>query len=215
MNVESARQSMISRQIRCWDVTDEKILNCFAHIPREDFVPEQYLGVAFADVAIPIGHDQYMLKPVIEGRMLQALNLKQDSRVLVIGTGTGYLTTCVARLADHVTSIEIVAELLQEAHERLRAARVHNVDLQQIDYNDLKPGQGYDRILVTGSLPVFDARLAEWLRPDGQAIVAIGTAPAMTMERIHRDADHYVREKLFETVIPSLVNAPQAETFSF
>lgn len=215
MNVESARQAMIFNQIRNWDVTDPNVLNCFARVPREDFVPEQYLKVAFADVAIPIGHAQHMLKPIVEGRFLQALNLQQDQRVLVIGTGTGYLTACVARLADHVTSIEIVAEFSQAAHERLRSARVHNVDLQHIDYNELRPGHGYDRILATGSLPEFDARLADWLRPDGQAIVAFGNAPAMTVERITRNAEHYTRTKLFETVIDPLVNAPGEASFSF
>jgi protein-L-isoaspartate(D-aspartate) O-methyltransferase len=215
MNVESARQAMISQQIRSWDVTDENILNCFSRIQREDFVPEQYLNVAFADVEIPIGHEQHMLKPIIEGRLLQALDLQQDQRVLVIGTGTGYLTACVARLADHVTSIDIVAEFVQAAHERLRTARAQNVDLQHMDYNELQPGHGYDRILATGSLPLFDPRLVDWLRPDGQAIATIGTAPAMTVERISRDADHYTREKLFETVIAPLNNTLSKENFSF
>jgi protein-L-isoaspartate(D-aspartate) O-methyltransferase len=215
MNYEAAREAMISQQIRCWDVNDERVLDCFKRVPREDYVPDAYLGVAFADVAIPIGHGQSMLKPIVEGRLLQSLNAELNHRVLVVGTGTGYLTACVARLCDHVTSIELKGELLEGAHERLRNARIHNVDLQEIDYYDFSGQSGFDRILLTAALPGFDERLVNWLKPDGLTIATIGKSPAMSVERITRTDEHYRRERLFETVIPSMLNAPEAAAFSF
>ncbi len=215
MNLEPARQQMISQQIRTWDVSDESVLQCLARVPREHFVPDEFMTLAFADIAIPLEMGQQMLKPVVEGRLLQALNLRPDHRVLLIGTGSGFMTACVARLADHVTAVEIFPELHNRARESLTDARVHNVDLQQMDFNDLKPGHAFDRILVTGSMPCFDARLAEWLQPDGESIVIIGSAPAMSVERVRRSEEHYTREKLFETVVPSLLNVPEAEAFSF
>ena len=215
MNLEPARQSMISQQVRTWDVSDQSVLKCLARVPREHFVPDEFVTLAFADTAIPLGHGQQMLKPVVEGRLLQALNLSPDNRVLVIGTGSGFMTACVARLADHVTAVEIFPELHNRARDRLTDARVHNVDLQQIDFNDLRPGHNFDRILVTGSMPGFDVRLAEWLQPDGQCVMIIGSAPAMSVERVRRNEDHYTREKLFETVVPPLLNVPAADPFSF
>jgi protein-L-isoaspartate(D-aspartate) O-methyltransferase len=215
MNFEAAREAMISQQIRCWDVNEPDVLDCFKRVPREDYVPEQYLGVAFADVAIPIGAGQTMLKPAVEGRMLQALDCDAGSRALVIGTGTGYLTACVAHLCDHVTSIDINGDFVGSAYERLRAARISNVDVQEADYYGFNVSHGFDRILVTASLPAFDDRLAEWLKPGGLAIAPIGEAPAMSVERIERGDETYSRTALFETVIPQMLNAPEPNEFRF
>ena len=217
MNLELARQHMITQQIRSWDVTDPEILNCLARVPREHFVPEEFVTLAFADTSIPLGHGQTMLKPVVEGRLLQALNLQPNNRVLVVGTGSGYLTACIARLATHVTSLEIVPELHHKAHEHLRDARVTNVDLQAIDFQDFQPTQSFDRIFVTGSMPEFDARFAEWLTTDqdNACLMIVGLAPAMSVERINRNENHYTREKLFETVVPPLQNLPATDAFRF
>jgi protein-L-isoaspartate(D-aspartate) O-methyltransferase len=215
MNLEPARQAMISQQIRTCEVSDRAVLDCLARVPREHFVPDEFMTLAFSDVEIPLGHGYKMLRPVVEGRLLQALNLNPEHRVLLIGTGSGFTTACVARLADHVTAVEIFADLHEYARDRLTDARVHNVDLQHADFNELNPGHGFDRILLTGSMPRFDARMAEWLEPEGQCIMVTGTAPAMRVERISRTGERYRRETLFETVVPPLLNVPAAERFTF
>ena len=99
MNTEQARTNMVENQIRPWEVLDPRVLESLAAVHREDFVPARHRALAFADLALPIGHGETMMKPVVEGRLLQALGLEALKSVLEIGTGTGFLTACLARLA--------------------------------------------------------------------------------------------------------------------
>ena len=98
-NFEQARFNMIEQQIRPWEVLDQRVLDTLASMPREDFVPERYRNLAFSDVAIPLGHGEVMLKPPSRGRILQALAPRPVDQVLEVGTGSAYLTACLARLA--------------------------------------------------------------------------------------------------------------------
>ena len=102
MNFELARTQMLGQQLRAWEVLDDRVLRAFAETPRENFVPRDYRDLAFADTEIPLGHGQTMLAPKVEGRMLQALQVEPIDDVLVVGTGSGYLTACLARLAKRV-----------------------------------------------------------------------------------------------------------------
>ena len=215
MNIELTRERMIYHQIRPWDVSDKRVLAALAATPREQFVPDAYRQLAFADTAIPLACGQAMLKPVLEGRLLQALQAEPDHQTLVIGTGSGFLTACVAALSAKVISIDIHAELVDAAAIRLADEKVHNVKLQNLDFNKLNPGTGFDRILVTGSMPLFDARLPEWLKDYGRLVMITGTAPSMAVELITRSAEQYTRESLFETVVAPLENVPTPAAFSF
>ena len=215
MQLEQARQQMIYHQIRPWDVFDDRVLATLSSVPREQFVPQQYRKLAFADTAIPLDCGQSMLKPIIEGRMLQNLDIRPADKVLVIGTGSGYLTACAAALGERVTSIDIHRELVEAAAIKLTDAQIHNVELQTEDFNNFHAAGGFDRILVTGSMPTFDARLVEWLRPAGKLIMITGTAPAMEVELIRRDEISFTREILFETVVLRLENVPVPKTFHF
>ena len=87
-----ARELMVEQQIRPWDVLDIKVLDVLARLPREAFVADAHRALAYADVELPIGHGQKMMKPVIEGRTLQALDLQPGDEVLEIGTGSGFLS---------------------------------------------------------------------------------------------------------------------------
>ena len=120
-NPELARQNMIENQVRPWEVLDPRVLDVLSAVRREDFVPARYRNLAFADTALPLGHDEVMMKPVIEGRVLQALGLNADDRVLEIGTGSGFLTACIARLAMSVTSVELHADFAESARARIAA----------------------------------------------------------------------------------------------
>ena len=99
MNFEQARFNMVEQQVRTWEVLDERVLQLLETTHREDFVPVRYRKMAFADIAIPLDHDQNMMKPVVEGRLLQSLEIKEDETVLEIGTGSGFITACLAQLA--------------------------------------------------------------------------------------------------------------------
>ena len=102
MNFERARYNMVEQQVRTWEVLDNRVLDILENIEREDFVPVRYRKLAFADLNILLKFDQIMMKPVVEGRMLQAIELRQDETVLEIGTGSGFITACLARMAKHV-----------------------------------------------------------------------------------------------------------------
>lgn len=215
MQTEIARHQMIYHQVRPWDVFDEQILDAMSHIPREQFVPVHYRNLAFADTHIPLPCGQSMLKPIEEGRMLQTLQPKPDDRALVIGTGSGYVSACLAQLVDHVTSVDIHAELVDAAAVKIADEKIRNIELKLADYFELSPTTQYDCILVTGSVAEFDTRAPEWLTPGGRLVTVVGNAPSMTVELVTRTDQTYQRSKLFETVLAPLENAPVEDSFSF
>jgi protein-L-isoaspartate(D-aspartate) O-methyltransferase len=153
MNVETARSQMLGQQIRAWDVLDNRVLAVLGEVPREEFVPADFRELAFADIEIPLQHDQCMMAPKIEGRLLQALELEPIDDVLEIGTGTGFLTACLSRLARSVTSVDIFEEFVGNAGRLLQTHCLRNVNLQTADALELGTGTRYDAIAITASLP--------------------------------------------------------------
>ena len=152
MNKDFARQQMIEQQVRAWDVLDGVVLASLKKVQRELFVPEGFESLAFADTEIPIGHGEMMMTPTIEGRVLQALGLVGSERVLEIGTGSGFLTACLAKLSAHVTSIDIYDDFLDSANRRLAKCTIENVDLKKMDGTRELPTGTFDAIAVTGSM---------------------------------------------------------------
>lgn len=215
MDIEPVRLWMITHQIRPWNVLNERVLAALATVKREHFVPDAYSTLAFADVEIPLACGQRMLKPILEGRLLDVLKPAAEHETLVIGTGSAYVTACLANLTRRVTAIDIHAELTAAAQEQLNAEKLYNVELVTADYQNYAPEASFDRILVTGSMPLFDTRLVDWLKPDGRLILTTGAAPNMAIEAVTRSGNHYSRERLFESVVPVLVNVAHPPTFSF
>ena len=216
MTLEAARSQMVNQQVRTWDVLDQRVLDALTVVPREAFAPDAYRDVALADVDIPIGQGQYMAAPKLVGRMIQSLNLEPGHRVLEIGTGSGYATACLAKLAGHVTSLDVQPEFSAKAAERLNALSIDNVDLITIDAFDFEPDVQFDAILVNGSLPEFAGQFQDWLRPDGCLVVVVGEGVVMEAVRVTRLSEQeWARESLFETVLPALIHAPQSEAFVF
>src|SRR5688572_25373128 len=165
MNFELARTQMLGQQLRAWDVLDERVLRAFAETARENFVPREYRDLAFADAEIPLEHGQSMLAPKVEGRILQALQVEPIDEVLVVGTGSGYLTACLARLAKHVTSVDIFPDLIAAAQPRIAACGIRNVTLDTADALALSYRARFDAIAVTGSTPTLDRHFIDMLRP--------------------------------------------------
>ena len=207
---------MVDQQIRTWEVLDSRVLDVLAEVPREMFVPRAYRDLAFADTQIPIGCGQNMLAPKMHGRILQALNIAAHDRILEIGTGSGYLTACLALLGAQTTSIDIHAELSAGAAAALRSVAGVRPQLQVRDAFGPQPLGEYDVIAVTGSLPVDDRSFEKSLAVGGRLFEVVGTAPVMEARIVRRvEADQWIRESLFETVIDPLLNAPQAPRFVF
>jgi protein-L-isoaspartate(D-aspartate) O-methyltransferase len=215
-DVEAARRQMIEQQVRAWDVLDQGVLEVLAEVPREHFVPEAYRDVAFADSAIPLAHGQCMLPPKLDGRILQALDLGREDEVLEVGTGSGFLTACLARRARHVRTLEIFPDLAQGALRALQALSVTNVTAETSDATKLDESGLYDAIALTASLPLYDPRFERALRPGGRLFVVVGTAPVMEARLVTRvGEDQWAAEALFETVIPPMVHAVGPDPFRF
>ena len=209
MNIEQARYNMIEQQIRTWDVLDQRVLDLVAQVRREKYVPERYRDVAFADLRIPLGNGQVMMEPKLEARVLQTVDVQPGDRVLEIGTGSGYLTACLAELADSVVSYDIDEEVSKEAGYKLASDDYENISLRVGDaMDDLHLNEQFDVIVITGSLPVMDKRFHDLLTEGGRLFLVVGEAPAMEAMLITRVGEHeWASQSLFETELPPLINA--------
>ena len=216
MNTDFARQQMIRQQVRAWDVFDEDVLDVLASVARENFVPEGYEALAFADTEIPIGNDELMMTPTVEGRLLQALKLTGDDNVLEIGTGSGFVTACLAKLAGKVTSIDIYPDFIESARAKLAECDIDNVELLEMDGTAELPEGQFDAIAVTGSIQKFDPRFVEALAPGGRLFVVVGDAPVMEASLVVRTGDNdWQSEAIFETELEPLTNGALPPQFSF
>lgn len=214
MNIEQARHAMIEQQIRPWDVVDMQVLNTMLQVPRERFVPEQYQSLAFADAQLPLAHGQFMLKPVVEARMLQALALNANDEVLEIGTGSGFITACLASMARSVTSIDLYEDFISAARAHLNALDLNNVRLLHSDALNYEPNQQFDVIAVTAAVSTVPANFLEWLRPGGRLFVVEGDTPAQEALCITRTAEGFERKSLFETDVPYLLGTEPVDHFT-
>jgi len=210
-----ARETMVEQQIRPWDVLDARVLEVLARLPREAFVGERHRALAYADLELPLGHGETMLKPVLEGRALQALALDGSEAVLEIGTGGGFLTACLGSLARDVVSLERHADLADAARGRLQAQGIGNVDVITADAFAWEPDRQFDAICVTGAVDAVPSRFVQWLRPGGRMFVVHGRVPAMEAVLVRNDVNGQRIESLFETELPYLAGAEPTPEFKF
>lgn len=215
INFDLARHNMVEQQVRTWEVLDQRVLDVIGQLPREEFVMARYRKLAYADLALPLDHDQVMMKPVVEGRMLQALGLTGDEQVLEIGTGSGYITACLARLAQSVVSIDVIDQLVDVAERRLRDHDIENVTITVADaLGDFEPHRAFDAVVVTGSAAQVPPTFKEWVKPGGRLFMVSGQSPAMEAQLMTRvDIDRWDTESLFETDLPRLIGAEDPEVF--
>lgn len=217
MDFEQARFNMIENQIRTWDVLDQAVLDSIAAVKREDFVADEYRSLAFADMRIPLGHGETMLSPKLEARLLQECGLSPGDNVLEVGTGSGYVTALLCKLAGNVVSVEINPEFAATARSRLEAAGFGNAVLEVADAaNGWEQAAPYDVILLTGSVPELPDAFKRQLKIGGCLLAVIGEEPVMATTRITRVSENdYAASVLFETCIPPLHNIPRRERFVF
>ncbi|MDX1811550.1 MAG: protein-L-isoaspartate O-methyltransferase, partial [Gammaproteobacteria bacterium] len=165
----------------------------------------------------PLAHGQQMLHPKIEAHLLQSLNLKPSDRVLEVGTGSGCVTAMIASLAGHVDSLDIFADMQQEASKKLAAHNINNVTMIEADGS---AGWGsvdeYDAIAITGSMPELPQQYVDALKIGGRLFAIIGEGESMEMIQVTRPyGDKWERKSIFETYVPPLVNAVKPPKFVF
>ncbi|MET0815393.1 MAG: protein-L-isoaspartate O-methyltransferase [Pseudoxanthomonas sp.] len=216
IDYNQAREMMVEQQVRPWDVLDARVLGVLATLPREKFVPEIHRALAYADVEIPLGHGQKMMKPVVEGRTLQALLLQDGEEVLEVGTGGGYLAACMGALAREVVSLEIDPGLAGRARAQLDASGYgNNVRIENIDALRYSTDRRFDAICVTAAMVEVPSQFLQWLRPGGRLFVVRGLSPVMEAVLVHHDVNGPRIESLFETDLPYLVGAAPVPQFVF
>jgi len=215
LDFERARFNMVEQQVRTWDVLDARVLDVLREIRREDFVPPRYRKLAFADVALPLEGAESMMKPVVEGRMLQALAVQCEDAVLEIGTGSGFITACLAWLGRDVTSVEIHAGMAERARSRLASAGRTNTKVEVADaVTAYEPGREFDCICVTGAVFAIPEKFKRWLRVGGRLFAVRGEGPAMQAVLVTRAGEEeFTEQKLFETDINYLINAGPPRRF--
>ena len=215
-DLQQARRNMVENQVRTFEVLDARVLETLAELPRESFVLPPYRALAYADLALPLAHGELMMKPIVEGRALQALALQSHESVLEVGTGSGYFTACLAKLAGRVVSVDRHADFIETARERLKDAGIGNAELLHADaLRDFKPAQAFDAVAVTGAVASVPAMFRDWLKPGGRMFVVTGMEPAMRALLLRRESDgHLGEERLFETESPYLAGAEPAQRFS-
>ena len=218
LDYAKARELMVEQQVRPWDVLDARVLDVLATLPRDRFVPEAHRTLAYADLALPIGHGEVMMKPVVEGRMLQALDLQPGDEVLEVGTGSGFIAACLGRLARTVTTLERHADLASAARARLAGEGLAgNVEVVHADALGWDAGaRRFDAVCVTGAVATLPPRFLSWLRPGGRVFAVHGVAPAMeaVLATAPADGDGEPRiASLFETDLPYLAGAGPVPRF--
>jgi protein-L-isoaspartate(D-aspartate) O-methyltransferase len=213
LDYAKARELMVEQQIRPWDVLDPRVLDVLAATPREAFVPDAHRNLAYTDLPLPLAHGEQMMKPVVEGRCLQALSLAPGDDVLEIGTGSGFLTACLAGLAREVVSLERHADLADSARARLAARGTGNVNVIHADAFAWQNPRRFAAICVTGAVSTIPPQFLEWLQPEGRMFIVRGRSPAMEAVLVRNQSGTPRIESLFETDLPYLAGAAPAPTF--
>jgi len=214
---EQARFNMVEQQVRPWEVMDQRVLEVMQELPRENFVSDEYKGLAYADIQVPLANGHHMLKPVIVGRLLQALNIQPTDTILEIGTGSGYVTACLASLGKQVTSIEIDNDIATQAAKNLATLDLDNITLQVGDaIHSIPDNAPFDVIAVTANIPECTNILPKELNDGGRLFIITGESPNMAAQLITRiHGDNFRTETLFETEVETLESIPEKEAFSF
>lgn len=220
MDFEKARFNMVEQQVRPWDVLDPRVLEVISDIPRENFTPDQYKNLAYVDTRIPLGdyegHPCTMANPVIEGRILQELHIDEDDLILEIGTGSGYLTACLAKLGRHVDSVDINEDLVAMAEKNLRTLGITNINLSTGDASETwDQKRNYDVIVLSAAFDTIPESYRNLLKVGGRMFVVTGEPPVMTAHLVTRTGDKtWTVDDLFETLIEPIIK-PVERKFVF
>jgi protein-L-isoaspartate(D-aspartate) O-methyltransferase len=214
MNFNTARENMLLNQVRTWDFISPDIIEIMRKLQREEFVPVEHRKLAFSDLEIPLGHDEMMMKPIVEGRILQALELPGKEKVLEVGTGSAYMTALLALSSKHVTSIDIHKSFTDSAIEKLAEANITNVDCLNQDLYSSDITDQFDRIVITGSVEDVPDFLFKNINKNGKIFAIIGDNPIMEACIISNESEKEKQvESLFETVVKPLATSEETSVF--
>jgi protein-L-isoaspartate(D-aspartate) O-methyltransferase len=174
-STDAARARMVARQLRARGISDERVLAAMAKVPRHEFVPAASRPLAYEDEPLPIGHGQTISQPYIVAAMTELARVDARSRVLEVGTGSGYQAAVLAEIARDVYTIEIVEALATEATRTLRRLGYGAVRVRHGDgYRGWKEAAPFDAIIVTAAPPTVPPALLDQLAPGGRLVIPVG-----------------------------------------
>jgi len=206
--LDIAKYNMIEQQIRPCEVNNPSVIDALNTVNRHEFVPEMYQNLAYADCQIPFADAQTMMKPVVEGKILQALNIQANEMCLEVGTGTGYFTACLSALAKEVHSIDINQDLIDKAKQAL--TDFDNITLECGDaFVRLGAGRTFDVIAVTAAVNEIPENFKLALNDGGRMFIILNDAdsPIMRAMLVTRlTYNEWTTTTLFETDINQLIN---------
>ena len=217
MDIKKARKNVIEQQIRPWGGLNIRANQALSDIPRENFVPEEYLSLVFADIEVPLVGGAKMFSPKIEGRILDSLDIQGHETVLEIGTGSGYFTSVLAKLSQSVVTIELDEQLNELAQNKVKKLNLNNITFINDDslaYNF--ENEQYDTIVIGCALPNKNDDFSHLLKPRGKLFVVVGAINQMQAILVQRTSENDWQSKsLFETHLDYMKGTEPSVKFAF
>ena len=217
MDIKKARKNVIEQQIRPWGGLNVRANQALSDIPRENFVPEEYLSLVFADIEVPLVGSAKMFSPKIEGRILDSLDIQGHENILEIGTGSGYFTSVLAKLSQSVVTIELDEQLSQLAQNKVKGLNLNNITFINDDalaYNF--DNEQYDTIVIGCALPNINENFFRLLKPGGKLFMVVGGINQMQATLVQRTSENDWQSKsLFETHLDYMKGAEPSVKFAF
>ena len=217
MDIKQARKNVIEQQIRPWGGLNVRANQALSDIPRENFVPEEYLNLVFADIEVPLIDGAKMFSPKIEGRILDSLDIQGHETVLEIGTGSGYFTSVLAKLSQSVVTIELDEQLSELAQNKVKVLNLNNITFINDDalaYNF--DNEQYDTIVIGCALPNKNESFFRLLKPGGKLFMVVGAINQMQATLVQRTNENEWQSKsLFETHLDYMKGTEPSVKFAF
>ena len=206
----AARRHMVDGQVRTADVTDLRIISAMQEVPRERFAPPEAVGLAYLDLALPVGGGRCLVKPMVLAKLIQALDLEPTDRVLVVGCATGYTASVLARIAGQVVALEQDEKLAQAAQAAL-AAQPNVTVARGALVEGFASGAPYDAILIDGAVEFVPDALRRQLKDGGRLACVLGVPPHATARLYRRSGDELGDRAIFDaaaTLLPGFAKTP-------
>lgn len=215
---DQMRANMIEQQIRPWNVLNQRVLNVFDMVNRDEFVSDEHKAIAFSEVRIPLNAQDRMLFPALEGRILQEIAIQPQDKVLVIGTGSGFLTALASKLGENITAIDMNGDYTVNAKINAERLGLDNITFITADLKDFAVEKNsYDVIVMTGSVLEVPQKLLDGLTDTGRLLAFVGHRDqTVTSGTLYQNQLGELREaSLFEVELERLSGFEDQPQFVF